>query len=168
MWIDLKVVLLTCSVSVCEHNSSIEGWIHSNRRNRIGQKLVERLVHTHTNLKLEQRLEMYEVGLFPWEIQMTVEESVSDDDDDPPHRVFIFLYFCIVSTHSWKANMLSVTSSPPSFRFIRYNKHTWVKSPTNTSDVITHNHRDLPIGELLRTPGWRRTYCPGENLRKRT
>jgi hypothetical protein len=66
---------------------SIEGWIHSNRRNRLGQKLVERLVRTHTNLKLEQRLEMYEVGLLPWDIEMTVEEPLSDDDDGPPHRV---------------------------------------------------------------------------------
>ncbi len=66
---------------------SIEGWIHSNRRNRLGQKLVARLVRTHTNLKLEQRLEMYESGLFPWDIEMTVEEVVSDDDEPPPHRI---------------------------------------------------------------------------------
>ena len=66
---------------------SIEGWIHSNRRNRIGQNLVECLVRTHTNLKLEQRLEMYEAGLLPWDIEMMVEEPVSDDDDGPPHRV---------------------------------------------------------------------------------
>jgi hypothetical protein len=78
---------MSSSVSSCEHYWSIEGWIHSNRRNRLGQKLVERLVHTHTNLKLEQRLEMYEDGLFPWDIEMTVEEKVSDDDDGPPHRV---------------------------------------------------------------------------------
>ncbi len=41
-------------------------------------------MHTHTNLKLEQRLEMNEAGLLPWDIEMTVEEIVSDDDDDPP------------------------------------------------------------------------------------
>jgi hypothetical protein len=41
---------------VCMDDLSIEGWIHSNRRNRLGQKLVECLVSTHTNLKLEQRL----------------------------------------------------------------------------------------------------------------
>jgi hypothetical protein len=80
-------VLLTCSASACEHNWSIEGWIHSNRRNRLGQKVVEGLVFTHTNLKLEQRLKMYEVGLFPRDIEMTVEESVSEDDDGSPHRV---------------------------------------------------------------------------------
>jgi hypothetical protein len=80
-------VLLPCSASACEHILSIEGWIHSNRRNRLGQKIVERLVRTHTNLKLEQRLEMYEAGLLPWDIEMTVEEPVSDDDDGAPHRV---------------------------------------------------------------------------------
>jgi hypothetical protein len=75
------------SASACEHSWSIEGWIHSNRRNRLGQTLVQRLVRTHTNLKLEQRLKMYETGLVPWDIEMTVEEPVSDDDDAPPHRV---------------------------------------------------------------------------------
>jgi hypothetical protein len=44
-------------------------------------------VCTHTNLKLEQRLEMYETGLLPWDIEMTVEEPVSGDDDTPPQRV---------------------------------------------------------------------------------
>ena len=42
---------------------------------------------THTNLKLEQRLQIYETGLLPWDIEMTVEESVSDDEDGSPHRV---------------------------------------------------------------------------------
>jgi hypothetical protein len=28
---------------------------------------------------------MYEAGLLPWDIEMTVEEP--DDDDGPPHRV---------------------------------------------------------------------------------
>jgi hypothetical protein len=27
------------------------------------------------------------VTLLPWDIEMTVEEPVSDDDDGPPHRV---------------------------------------------------------------------------------
>jgi hypothetical protein len=81
-------VHLYCSASARDHILSIEGWIHSNKRNRLGQKLVDHLVHTRTNLKLEQRLEMYEDGLFQWDIVMTVEEPVSDDDDESPHRVF--------------------------------------------------------------------------------
>jgi hypothetical protein len=43
---------LFISVSVCEHCLSIEGWIHSQRRNRLDQNKVEKLVHTHTNLVL--------------------------------------------------------------------------------------------------------------------
>ena len=87
MWLALKVVLLPCSASACEHSWSIEDWIHSKRRNRLGQDLVECLVRTHTNLKLEHRLEMYETGLLPWDIEMTVEEPLSDDEDGPPHSV---------------------------------------------------------------------------------
>jgi hypothetical protein len=86
-WLVLKVVLLPCSVSVCEHRWSIQGWIHSKRRNRLGQDLVERLVRTHTNLQFEHRLELYETGMLPWDIKMTVEESLSDDEDGVPHGV---------------------------------------------------------------------------------
>ncbi len=84
MWLVLKVVLLP---SAFEHSWSIEDWIHSKRRNRLGQELVERLVITHTNLKLEQCPQLYETGLFPWDIEMTVEESLSDDEDRAPHSV---------------------------------------------------------------------------------
>jgi hypothetical protein len=80
-------VLLTCSDSTCENSWSIEGWIHSKRRNRLGQDLVERLVRTHTNLKFEHRLELYEAGMFPWDIEMTVEEPLSDDEGGVPHDV---------------------------------------------------------------------------------
>jgi len=57
MWVSLKVVILTCSVSACEYTWSIEGWIQSKRRNRLGQDLVECLLRIHTNLQLEYRLE---------------------------------------------------------------------------------------------------------------
>jgi hypothetical protein len=56
-------------------------------RNRLGQDLVEILVHAHTNLKLKQRLELYETGLLPWDIQMMVEDPLSDDEDGTPHSV---------------------------------------------------------------------------------
>jgi hypothetical protein len=38
------------SGSVCEKCWSIEGWIHSQRRNRLDQKLVEKLVRTYRKL----------------------------------------------------------------------------------------------------------------------
>jgi hypothetical protein len=45
-----------CSASACEHCWSVEGWIHSQRRNRLDQKLVEKLVRAHTNLVLREKL----------------------------------------------------------------------------------------------------------------
>jgi hypothetical protein len=57
----------------------IEDSIRSQRRNRLGQEFVDRLVHTHVNLNLEQRPKFYETGMFPWDIEMTVEEPLSDE-----------------------------------------------------------------------------------------
>jgi hypothetical protein len=44
----------------------MEDWIHSKMRNRLGQDLVESLMRACTNLKLEQRLDLYETGQIPW------------------------------------------------------------------------------------------------------
>ncbi len=44
-------------------------------------------MRTHANLKLDQRLELYEAGMLPWDIEMTVEEPLSDDEDGVPHDV---------------------------------------------------------------------------------
>ena len=47
-------------------------------------------MRVHTNLKLEHRLDLYETGLLPWDIQMTVEDPLSDDEDGVPHSVSDF------------------------------------------------------------------------------
>ncbi len=60
-----------CSASACEHCWSIEGWIHSQRRNRLDQKLVEKLVRTHTNLVLRESLDDTLRDLLPWNIEMS-------------------------------------------------------------------------------------------------
>ncbi len=57
VWFACKVSGVMCSSSVCDHCWSIEGWIHSQKSNRLDQKLVEKLVHTHTNLVLKERLD---------------------------------------------------------------------------------------------------------------
>jgi hypothetical protein len=46
-------------------------------------------VRTHTNLQLEHRLELYEDGMLAWDLEMTVEEPLSDDEDEDgvPHCV---------------------------------------------------------------------------------
>ena len=78
-------MILPCSDSECDHSWVVEGWIHSKKRNRLGQDLVECFVSTHTNLLLEQCLDLYETGMLPWYIEMTVSEPLSDDEDGVPH-----------------------------------------------------------------------------------
>jgi len=41
-WFAYKVSGVMCSASACEHCWSIEGWIHSKRRNKLHQTLVEK------------------------------------------------------------------------------------------------------------------------------
>ena len=60
-WFVYKVSYVMYSTSVCEHYWSIEGWIHSKRRNRLSQELVERLLRAHTNLVFRQSS-----GCHPW------------------------------------------------------------------------------------------------------
>ena len=50
------------------------GWIHSKKRNRLGQKNVERLVRAHANLILSRNLEEFDAKALPWEIDMIIEE----------------------------------------------------------------------------------------------
>ncbi len=66
------------SVSACEYCWSIEGWIHSQRRNRLDQKLVEKLVHTHTNLVLRESLDDTLRNLLPWDIEILIDEPVDE------------------------------------------------------------------------------------------
>ncbi len=47
VWFAYKVSGVMCSAAACEHCCSVEGWIHSQRRNRFDQKLVVKLVRTH-------------------------------------------------------------------------------------------------------------------------
>ena len=73
-WALMRLSSLQCSASACEHSWSIEGWIHSKKRNRLGQKNVERLVRAHTNLILEAVLEDWEAQVLPWDIELLIEE----------------------------------------------------------------------------------------------
>jgi hypothetical protein len=78
-----KVSGVMCSTSACEHYSSIEGWIHSQRRNRLDQKLVEKLVRAHTNLVLRESLDDTLRDLLPWDIELVIDESVDEKEEEP-------------------------------------------------------------------------------------
>jgi hypothetical protein len=71
------------SASACEHYWSIEGWIHSERRNRLDQKLVEKLVRTHTNLVLRESLDDTLRDLLPWDIELVIDEPVDEKEEEP-------------------------------------------------------------------------------------
>jgi hypothetical protein len=63
---------------MCEHSWSVEGWIHSQRRNRIDQKLVEKLVRAHTNLVLRESLDDALRHLLPWDMELVIDEPVDE------------------------------------------------------------------------------------------
>ena len=82
-WFVYKVSGVMCSASACEHYWSIEGWIHSQRRNRLHQKLVENLVRVHTNLVLSESLDDTLRDLLPWDIDLVIDESVDEQEEEP-------------------------------------------------------------------------------------
>ena len=70
------------SSSVCEHCWSIEGWIHSKRRNRLHQTLVEKLVRAHTNLVLRESLDD-SLHHLPWDIELIIDDPVVEPEEEP-------------------------------------------------------------------------------------
>ncbi len=82
-WFVYKVSGVMCSASVCEYYWSIEGWIHSQRRNRLDQKLVEKLVRAHTNLVLRESLDDTLRHLLPWDIELVIDEPVDEEEEEP-------------------------------------------------------------------------------------
>ncbi len=83
VWFTYKVSGVMCSESVCDHCWSIEGWIHSKRRNRLHQTLVKKLVRAHTNLVLRESLDDDLHHLLPWNIDLIIDESVDQTEEEP-------------------------------------------------------------------------------------
>ena len=82
-WFTYKVSGVMCSVSACEYCWSIEGWIHSKRRNKLHQTLVEKLVRAHTNLVLRESLDDALHHLLPWDIELIIDDPVDDPEEEP-------------------------------------------------------------------------------------
>ncbi len=83
VWFVYKVSGVMCSSSACEHCWSIEGWIHLKRRNKLHQKLVEKLVRAHTNLVLKESSDDALHHLLPWNINLIIDESVDEPEEEP-------------------------------------------------------------------------------------
>jgi hypothetical protein len=82
-WFACKVSGVMYSASACEHCWSIEGWIHSKRRNRLHQTLVEKPVRAHTNLVLRESLDDTLHHLLPWDIELIIDEPVDQTEEEP-------------------------------------------------------------------------------------
>jgi hypothetical protein len=82
-WFTYKASGVMCTGCVCEYCWSIEGWIHSKRRNKIYQKLVEKLVRAHTNLVLRESLDDVLHHLLPWDIDLVIDELVDKPEEEP-------------------------------------------------------------------------------------
>ena len=53
----------------------MEAWIHSKKRNRLGQLNVERLLRALTNLYIQEALNGPDgVDFLPWDIELVIEE----------------------------------------------------------------------------------------------
>ncbi len=55
----------------------------SQRRNRLDQKLVEKLFRVHTNLMMRESLDDSLRNLIPWDIDLVIDESVDEQEEEP-------------------------------------------------------------------------------------
>ncbi len=77
-------MLSVCVPHVITTGVLVEGWIHSQRRNRLDQKLVEKLVRTHTltNLVMRESLDTLR-HLLPWDIKVVIDDPVDEHEGQP-------------------------------------------------------------------------------------
>ena len=80
----IRTLALRCSASDsdCGRSWSIEGWIQSKKRNRLGQRIVERLVRLHTNIALQRVLTDWREETLPWEVEMMIKDPASSDESE--------------------------------------------------------------------------------------
>jgi hypothetical protein len=70
--------------AVCmDKGTALEGRIHSKRRNKLHQKLVEKLIRAHTNLVLRESLDNTLHHLLPWDIELVIDEPVDEPEEEP-------------------------------------------------------------------------------------
>ena len=74
-WAAIRLVSIRTGSSACEHSFGLEAWIHSKKRNRLGQTNVEMLLRSHTNLILEAILNRVDgVDFLPWDIELIIKD----------------------------------------------------------------------------------------------
>jgi len=79
-WMSLKIANMPTSASFCEHAWSIEAWMHSKRRNRLTQPLVEKLVRGHGNYIFMEHEEAKKENRIIWDVELEAEEPMSEEE----------------------------------------------------------------------------------------
>jgi hypothetical protein len=64
-------------------------------RNRLDQMLVEKLVHTHTNLVLRESLDDTIRDLLRWDIELVIDEPIDEKEEEPEVPVWIVVTYLI-------------------------------------------------------------------------
>ena len=83
VWFVYKVSGVMCSTSACEHCWSIEGWIHSKRRNKVHQKLVEKPRSRTQKPCARESLDEVLHHLLPWDIEIIIDDPVDEPEEEP-------------------------------------------------------------------------------------
>jgi hypothetical protein len=82
-WAAIRLVSIRTGSAACEHSFGVEAWIHSKKRNRLGQLNVERLLRAHTNLVIEEALSgAGGVDFLPWDIELVIEEPEEEEAEE--------------------------------------------------------------------------------------
>ena len=80
-WVAMKLIGMPTSASFCEHAWSVQGWIHSKRRNRLSNSTVEKLVRAHCNMVLRESMEnRKDEGLLLWDVELLIEDAAETPD----------------------------------------------------------------------------------------
>ena len=81
MWAGKRLTSCTASASLCETEWSHMEWIHSKKRNRLGQTVKAALMRAHSNLVMQEAWDR-PLDALPWDVDMLIEEPEEEDDDD--------------------------------------------------------------------------------------
>ena len=77
-------MVLSCSASAC----LVDRGLDPLKKEKQARSVACRTSRAHSHqFEVGTTSELYESGLVPWDIEMTVEDPVSDDEDGSPHRV---------------------------------------------------------------------------------
>ena len=76
---------MSCAQRLCVNTAGLsrDGFTLKGGIGSSDQKLVEKLVRTHTNLVLRESLDDALRNLLPWDIELVIDEPVDEHEEEP-------------------------------------------------------------------------------------